>query len=403
MNLTRGNWSTSVVALAMLWSGTTAAWAQVKLGIDILVEDGFRRVAGARVGLITNHTGVDATGRRTIDLLHDAANVELVRLFSPEHGLSGTFDEKVGHGRDEKTGLAVFSLYGETRKPTAEMLAGIDVLVFDIQDIGVRFYTYISTLGNAMEAAGAQGVRVVVLDRPNPIAPLGADGPFADADKLSFVAYAPIPVVHGLTVGELARLFNATLNMKCTLDVVQMGDWKRSMWWDATGLMWVNPSPNIRNPTQALLYPAIGLLEFTNLSVGRGTDQPFEQLGAPWIDGRALARALNESRLPGLRFTPITFTPTSSKFAGEVCEGVYVAVTDRSVVRPVRTGLAIAACLRRLFSEDFDPAEMNKLLVNDDVHDAWREQPSIAPDESSWGEDLRSWRKRIETIRLYPE
>ena len=336
----------------------------VQTGIDVLVRENFKTLEGRKLALITNHTGRDSSGKRTVDLLHEAKNVQLIRLFSPEHGLFGALDEKVGNTVDEKTKLPVFSLYGDTRRPNAEMLAGIDTIVFDIQDIGTRFYTYMSTLGYSMEEAARMKMRFVVLDRPNPITGLRVDGPIADDDRLSFICYKPLPLVHGMTLGELAALFNVEHKIGCDLHVVKMQGWKRSMWFDETGLTWINPSPNMRNATQAGLYPAVGLLEFSNVSVGRGTDQPFEFLGAPWIDAARLAAGLNALKLPGLRFVAIEFTPRESKFKDELCKGVYVVVTDRAKVEPTRAGLTIAWQLMREHGRTFEASPMLKSLCD---------------------------------------
>lgn len=370
---------------------------QVYTGIDVLEHGKFAALDGRRVALITNQTGRDRFGKSTIDLLHDAKNVQLVALLSPEHGLVGKVDEKVADATDAKTGLPVYSLYGDTRRPTDAMLKGVDTIVFDIQDVGTRFYTYITTLGYAMEEAGKRHIRFVVLDRPNPIGPVGVSGPIADADKLSFTAYQPLPITHGMTVGELARMFKYEQNLDVDLAIVPMVEYDRAMWYDQTGLPWINPSPNLRNPTQAVLYPAIGLLEFTNLSVGRGTDEPFERLGAPWIDGRKLALILNELKLPGVRFVPITFTPESSKFANEVCGGVHIELIDRTAFRPARTGLSIAWTLRQLFGDQFDAANVQKLLVNDEVQATW---PAIDdPAKVSW--NLDDFMKRRARYLIY--
>ena len=259
---------------------------------------------------MTNHTGRDREGRSTIDLLHEAQGVTLIALFGPEHGIRGAVEEKVADARDEKTGLPIYSLYGTRRKPTPETLKGIDTLVYDIQDAGCRFYTYISTLGYLLEVAGqsrgwmTQPLRVVVLDRPNPIGGLAVEGPVLDSGRESFVAFHALPVRHGMTVGELARLFNAERKLGADLEVVRMEGWQRSDFYDSTGLPWINPSPNLRSLTEALLYPGIGLLETTNVSVGRGTDRPFEWVGAPWIDGRKLAAALAEENLPVFALFP---------------------------------------------------------------------------------------------------
>ncbi|MEM6854124.1 MAG: DUF1343 domain-containing protein, partial [Planctomycetota bacterium] len=280
-------------------SSNAAAPASVLCGIDVLQRDGFEPLAGKKIAVATNHTGVTQNRERLIDLLIAAPDVELVRIFSPEHGLFGKLDEKVGHSVDPVTQLPVFSLYGETRKPDAAMMEGLDAVVFDIQDIGVRYYTYISTMGLVMEAAAEHGVTVVVLDRPNPINGVDVQGPVTDPGKESFTAFGQIALRHGMTAGELARYFNTEHDIHCDLVVVPVEGWSRDMWFDQTGLWWINPSPNMRNLTQAALYPAIGLIESgKQVSVGRGTDQPFELFGAPWIDGRRLAAALNDADIP---------------------------------------------------------------------------------------------------------
>ena len=283
------------------------------------------------------------------------------------------------------------------------MLRGVDTIVFDIQDIGARFYTYISTLGLCMEEAAKQKVRMVVLDRPNPNTGLIVDGPVAQKQHVSFICYGPIPVCHGMTVGELALLFNEDFNIRCDLQVVPMEGWKRTMWWDDTGWMWVNPSPNIRNPTQATLYPAIGLLETTNVSVGRGTDQPFELLGAPWIDGRKLAASLNGARVAGLKFTPVTFTPKSSKYAGQECQGVYIAVTDRRAysISPVAAGVTIAWHLKSLFKDAYQVQDVVRMLHNDDAQKALQAAADPAQIPRSWKEPLEAFRRTREKYLLY--
>jgi uncharacterized protein YbbC (DUF1343 family) len=371
-------------------------------GVDVLERDEFAELRGRNVGLVTNHTGLNRIGRRTIDLIARAPEVRLVALFSPEHGLEGKLDEKVGHSIDPASGLKVWSLYGETRRPTDAMLHDIDTLVFDIQDIGTRFYTYIATMTHVMQAAAVRRIRLVVLDRPNPIAPLGAQGPIADADKLAFTAVAPIPVMHGMTIGELAGWINAERGIGCDLRVVKLEGWSRGQWWNQTGLTWVNPSPNMRSPVQAALYPAIGLLEFTNLSVGRGTDLPFERLGAPWIDAPALAGALNELKLPGLRFEPESFTPDSSKFAGQRCGGVRVFITDRAALRPPSSGLMIAATIRRLHGERFEFEPVLKLLANAAAHAAWPRATDGQALSLGWKPELDAFLDSRQRHLLYP-
>ncbi len=347
--------------------GTTSlAFADDVLpGIDVLVRDEFRQLAGARVALITNHTGLSRDGQGTIRLLHDAPGVDLVRIFSPEHGLEGKLDiPLIDDGADGETGIPVISLYGELRRPTAATLADIDTIVFDIQDIGTRFYTYISTMGNAMIAAAEHGVRFVVLDRPNPINGVSVEGPVLDDGLQSFVGFHRIPVRHGMTVGELALLFREELALDLDLQVVRTEAWRREQFFDDTGLAWVDPSPNMRSLRAALLYPGIGLLETTNVSVGRGTDTPFELFGAPWIDGVSLAANLNARQLDGISFAAMVFTPNTSTYAGQRCEGVRITITDRTRLRPLTVGFAIAEQLLRDYGEAWETQRYLRLLGN---------------------------------------
>lgn len=376
--------------------------AEVLCGIDVLKRDGFKALADRKIALITNHTGRDRDGYRTVDLLLAAPGVKLVKLLSPEHGLYGTLDEKVGHGVDERTQLKVYSLYGETRRPTDEMLADVDTLVYDIQDVGARFYTYISTLGLCMEAAAKHKLRMVVLDRPNPITGLEPDGPMADPDRLGFVAYRPMPVTHAMTVGELARFYNGEGQLGCDLVVIPVEGWRRAMWWDETGLTWIDPSPNMRSLTAAALYPGVCLLESSNVSVGRGTDRPFELFGAPWIDGRKLAAALNAADLPGLRFTPIEFTPTASRFKSEKCQGVNIIITDRDALEAVRSGLTFAWTLRKLHGDTFEVDKMIHLLANAAVLDALKktDRPDSLP--NLWKAPLAEFNQVRAKYLLYP-
>ena len=374
----------------------------VLTGIDVLQETDFAALRGRKVGLITNQTGIDRTGRRTVDILHGAAQVDLRVLFSPEHGFQGALEQsRIANATDGGTGLRIFSLYGETREPTAQMLGGIDTLVFDIQDIGCRFYTYISSMGRAMEAAAQHGLRFIVLDRPNPIGGLRVEGPVLDPDKESFVGYHPIPVRHGMTVGELAQMFRAERDLELDLTIVQLRGWQRGDTFDRTGLYWVNPSPNMRSLTQATLYPGIGLLETTNLSVGRGTDTPFEVIGAPWMDGAALAAHLNAQNMDGVRFVPIRFTPDTSKFAGENCSGVNIVITDRSTFRPVFMGLRVACALRDLFGRDWNSQSYLRLLGNETAFAALREGKHADIIQSNWGPALAAFQERAARFLIY--
>jgi uncharacterized protein YbbC (DUF1343 family)/CubicO group peptidase (beta-lactamase class C family) len=361
-------------------------------GIDILAAENFARLRGKRVGLLTNQTGRSTTGESTIDLLAHAPGVTLVSLFSPEHGIRGVLDDKVPSSRDEKTGLPIHSLYGDTRRPTGAMLDGLDTLVVDLQDIGARFYTYPATVGYVLEEAARRRLPVVVLDRPNPVDGFDVEGPVQDASAIGFTGYLPMPIRHGLTLGELARLFNGERNIGADLAVVPMKNWRRDDWFDDTGIAWANPSPNMRNMVAATVYPGVGAIEGTNISVGRGTDTPFEQLGAPWIDARQLSAALNARGIGGIRFYPVSFTPAAgAKLGGQLCHGVFLIVADRDRLRPVRLGLEIASALSRLYGAQFkledaatlfgSKATLAKIRAGDDpaaIAVSW------APDEAKW-------------------
>jgi len=373
----------------------------VLTGVDVLVRDGFTALRGSRIGLVTNHTGLTRDGQTTIDVLHEAPNVSLEALFGPEHGIRGEQDEHVADGRDERTGLPVWSLYGARMRPAPEQLAGLDTLVFDIQDIGCRFYTYLSTLGHVLETASADGLGVVVLDRPNPIGGLATEGPLADADALSFVAYHPVPVRHGLTVGEMARLLHAEKSLTCPLEVIACQGWRRGDWYDATGLVWTNPSPNMRRLSAATLYPGVGLVEFTNVSVGRGTDTPFEVFGAPYIAPRAFAGALNAQAMPGVRFLPTRFAPTASVFAHESCGGVQILVTDRDRLNAVQVGLTLAVTLRRLYPDEWQPEKLQTLLVSAKAQEALLAGATYADMADAWADALRAFGDRARAFRLY--
>lgn len=331
-------------------------------GIDVLRAENFKPLQGRKVGLVTNHTGVALDGAATIDLLARAPGVTLVALFSPEHGIRGEADEAVASARDEKTGLPIYSLYGASTRPTDQMLAGIDTVVFDIQDAGVRFYTYETTMAYVMEEAAKRKIGMVVLDRVNPIDGFTIEGPALDAAQRSFVGYFPMPIRHGMTLGELARMFNAENRIGADLTVVPVKGWRREEWFDETGIPWVRPSPNLRDMNEAALYPGVCLVEGTNVSVGRGTDSPFEQVGAPWIDGPRLAAALNARRIPGVRFYPTSFTPSASAFKGERCGGVFIIVTDREALRTARLGVEIASAIYRQHGAAFEIDGMIRLI-----------------------------------------
>jgi uncharacterized protein YbbC (DUF1343 family)/CubicO group peptidase (beta-lactamase class C family) len=338
-------------------------YAPVQNGIDVMRASGFAALKGLRVGLLTNHTGRARDGAPTIDVLADAPGVTLAALFSPEHGIRGLLDATVPSTKDEKTGLPIHSLYGETRRPTEDMLRGLDAIVIDLQDVGARFYTYMTTMAYVMEEAAPRKIKVFILDRPNPIGGVQIEGPSLDPEAVSFIGYLPaMPTRHGMTLGELARLFNAEKKIGADLTVVAMRNWRRDAWFDETGLMWIGPSPNMRNLYAATLYTGLASFESTNLSVGRGTDTPFEHVGAPWIEGVRLAEALNARAIPGIRFYPEAFTPTASKFAKEACQGVFIVVTDRNAVRPVRVGVEIASALLTLFPGKFEINSATRLF-----------------------------------------
>jgi len=345
----------------------------VKAGIDVLEEHGFRELNGnpehpLRIGLITNQTGFDAHGQRAIDVLAHAQGVALKAIFSPEHGIAGALDTTaIGNSTDAGTGVPVYSVYGDTeakRRPTAAELADLDAIVYDIQDIGARFYTYETTLGYFLEAAAKADKQIFVLDRPNPVGGVYVQGPVADAGSESFVSYGQIPVRHGMTIGELARLFNGERSIGAKLTVVPMEGWLRGDWFDSTGRMWINPSPNMRSLTEAALYTGIGMIEGTDISVGRGTDAPFELVGAPWIDAVAFAKYLNERQIDGVRFVPVSFTPASSIYANERCGGVNIVVTARDSLDAPELGLEVAAALNHLFPTHYKLEKIDGLMRN---------------------------------------
>ena len=332
----------------------------------------------------------------------------MVSLFSPEHGIRGVLDADVPASRDERTGLPIHSLFykGGTGRPLEGTLDGIDTLVIDLQDVGARFYTYQLAMGYAMEEAARRKIAVVVLDRPNPINGWQIEGPSSRAPAQgespnTFIAYLPMPIRHGMTMGELARLYNAQGNINADLTVIAMENWSRDQWFDETGLAWINPSPNMRNMNQATLYPGVGAIEYSNISVGRGTDQPFEQIGAPWIDGGLLAGRLNARRIPGVRFYPVTFTPVSSKYAKEKCEGVFMVITNRAAIPAVRVGIEIAGALSSLYGDKYDPASMWRLVGDESIVARIRRGEDPAAIVASWMPDEARWRQLRAKYLLY--
>ncbi len=373
-------------------------------GLDVLERDGFAPFRGKRVGLITNQTGVDRLGHRNIDIFAHADGVTLQAIFSPEHGALGRLDqENVDDARDPATGVLIHSLYqGDRRRPTAEMLQDIDVLVFDIQDVGARFYTYITTMAYAMEEAAAHKIPFYVLDRPNPITGLAVEGPMLDESYRSFIGYFPMPVRHGMTVGELAKMFNGERKIGAQLEVIPMENWRRDQWFDETGLPWVDPSPNIRSLRQALLYPGVALLEgLRNYSVGRGTDAPFEFVGADWINGPQLADYLNHRGIPGVRFYAVRRTPESSRFAGKPIDGVEISVLQRGTLEPTRLGLEIAAALLELYPGQVQLAETAHLIANEQTLQALEANESPASIWTVWEMEKRPFLEVRSRYLLY--
>jgi uncharacterized protein YbbC (DUF1343 family) len=391
----------SVFICVHLWIQIPAVAAQTLTGIDVLEAQNFAPLAGKRVGLITNQTGIDGNRRSTIDLLAHAPGVKLSALFSPEHGIRGTLDERVSSTTDDATSLPVYSLYGETERPTDAMLAGLDVLVFDIQDAGVRFYTYITTMGYAMEAAAAHHLAFYVLDRPDPLGGERIEGPMLDRDRTNFVGYFPMPVRMAMTLGEMAQMFNAEKKIGCDLHIIRMENWQRRLWFSETGLPWVNPSPNLRSPQVGIMYPGLEILQAGGVSVGRGTPQPFELVGAPWIRGEEFAGYLNRRAIPGVRFGPEKFTPDSGLYKGELCEGVRIALTDRNALQTMRLGIEIASALGKLYPGKFAPAKMIDLLGNATTIKQLMEGGDPSAIVASWDKDLEAFRKVRAKYLLY--
>jgi uncharacterized protein YbbC (DUF1343 family) len=376
----------------------------VKAGIDVLEAHDFRELRAnashpVRVGLVTNQTGIDARGIRTADILVRASGVKLAAIFSPEHGIAGKLDTTaMGNSTDEATGVPIFGVYGDTdakRRPSVAALEGLDEIVFDIQDVGVRFYTYESTLGYFLEAAAKTGKEIVILDRPNPIGGAYVQGPVADPGRESFVGYWQTPVRHGMTMGELAKMFNVERGLNAKLTVVPMQGWIRGDWFDSTGELWVNPSPNMRNLTAAALYPGIGMIEASNISVGRGTDTPFELVGAPWVKSKDLARVLNARAIAGVRFIPTEFTPDNSIYAHEKCGGVQIVVTDRNALDGPELGIEVAAAMQSLFPDDYKVAGVDTLMLNKASLDAIVAGQDPRRIAEQWRESL----ERFETLR----
>ncbi len=383
---------------------------EVRNGIDVLESHEFRELRAdsntmIKIGLVTNQTGIDSNGERTADVLAHAPGVQLAAIFSPEHGIAGALDtSEIGDSKDDATGAPVFSVYGNTdskRRPSREELAGLDCLVFDIADVGTRFYTYETTLGYFLEAAAEMGIRILVLDRPNPLGGAFVQGPVADAGREAFTSYWRTPVRHGMTAGELARMFNAERGIHARLDVIAAQGWMRGDWFDSTGEVWTNPSPNMRSLNEAILYPGVGLIETTNISVGRGTDTPFEIIGAPWIRPAELAKYLNAREIAGVRFIPITFTPSSSIYAGQPCGGVNLVITDRNFLDSPEMGIELAAALHALYPDQYKLAAIDTLLVNKSTLDSLSAGQDPRRIAEQWQDDLQQFENVRTKYLLY--
>jgi len=411
--------------LVILVMACLPAAARVRTGVEVLEAQNFAPLNGKRVGLITNHTGLTPDYRRAIDLLHKAPGVRLAAIFAPEHGISGQRDDRyIESGKDEATGVPVYSLYslqqprparvtggpligrkqeeqGHRFRPTAEMLRGVDALVYDIQDVGARFYTYITTLGYMVEEAARAKIPIYVLDRPNPVNGVAVEGPLLDEKYISFVGYMRLPIRHGMTVGELARFFNGEKKLGAEVHVIQVEGWRRSQFLDETGLPWVSPSPAMRSLVQAIVYPGVCLLESRQVSVGRGTDTPFQIIGAPWINGLELADSLNTRQIPGARFLARRFRPSASLFKDQDCDGVEVLLTDRNALDSVALGIELLSAVLKLHPGKFDLDGIMRLLGNDATAARLKAGEDPRQIVESWQADLAAFRQLRSRYLLY--
>lgn len=378
-----------------------ASGSATKPGIDVLEGMNFAPLRGKHVGVITNQTGLDSQGRRTIDVLAHADGVTLAAIFSPEHGIAGKAEDKVANATDSATGLPIYSLYGDTRSPTDEMLKGIDALVFDMQDAGVRFYTFTSTMGYCMEAAAKHKIPFFVLDRPDPLGGERIEGPMLDKGRISFTGYFSMPIVYGMTMGELARMFNVENKTNAELHVVAMQDWRRGETYDQTGMKWIAPSPNLRTLNEDFIYPGIETLQPGGISVGRGTDTPFELFGAPWVLADPLQKNMEARNIPGVRFSAATFTPTAGPFSGELCNGLKIEVTDRGTFDAIRLALEAADALHRLYPDRFDITKLTALLGSATTVDALINYVPPVQIISSWSPDLAKFKVMRAKYLLY--
>jgi uncharacterized protein YbbC (DUF1343 family)/CubicO group peptidase (beta-lactamase class C family) len=381
----------------------------VQTGIDVLEAHSFEEIRNGatkrKIGLLTNQTGVDCEGRRTIDVLAAAPGVSLEAIFTPEHGVTGSLDTTdIANSKDAATGIPVYSVYGakdSDRRPSPDVLKNLDAILVDIQDAGVRFYTYETTLGYFLEAAAKAHIEIVVLDRPDPVTGSFVQGAVSDPGRESFVNYFPVPVRHGMTMGELARFFNGERGINAKLRVIPIEGWMRGDWFDSTGLTWINPSPNLRSLTEATLYPGVGLVEGTNVSVGRGTDTPFELLGAPWINGRELAQYLNQRQISGVRFVPVSFTPAASNYSGQQCDGIDLVLTDRNALDGPELGIELASALHKLYPQQFHLERMRELLINQAVYDAIDNGEDPRRVAADWQADLAKFQQLRQKYLIY--
>lgn len=389
---------------------------RVESGLEVLIKHRPALLRGRRFGVLAHQASVSATLEHAATVLAALRGARLVRLFAPEHGLWGAAQDHaaIRPGRDAATGLRIESLYGARRAPTSAMLRGLDALVVDLQDVGARYYTFVWTMALAMQACARAGVAVIVLDRPNPLGGVQLEGNLPDPDFASFVGLYPLPVRHGLTIGEAARYLHAVHGLACDLTIIPMRGWRRGMVWEDTGLPWVAPSPNMPTPDTARVYPGGCLIEGSNLSEGRGTTRPFEWVGAPFLDAHRYATDLNGQRLPGVRFRPARFAPTFHKWAGRLCGGVQVHVTDAARFKPFLTGLALLASARRLAPREFawrrPPYEFERrrlpidiLCGTDAIRRALERGERLSAIEGRWQRDLAGWRKRRRPYLLYSE
>jgi uncharacterized protein YbbC (DUF1343 family) len=396
-------------------ASTAPATRTVRIGIERLIEEDRSLVAGARVALVSNPASIDRGFRHAAEILGEDPRIELVALFGPQHGFRSDLQDNMietPHARDERRRIPIYSLYSETREPTPEMLRDVDVLVVDLQDVGTRVYTYIYTMANCMRAAARHGVRVVVCDRPNPVGGLAIEGTILRPECVSFVGQFPIPLRHGMTIGELARLFNQEFSIGAALDVVPLDGWQRRMYFDETGLPWVIPSPNLPTLDSTIVYPGAVLFEGTMLSEGRGTTRPFELIGAPWIDGESLASAMNARGLPGVHFRATFFEPTFQKHAKQTCGGCQLHVTDRSAFQPVRTAVELIDGFKRQnpsafawrqppYEYEHDKWPIDILYGSDAVRTTIDGEGDISPLIASWKDEEEAFRKTREKFLMY--